>query len=61
MNGPRGYYVKGNKLHKDGKIMYDFTYVQNVKNKPNEQTEQNRISLRYREKNTWLPGGRRRE
>ena len=43
MNGPRGYYVKGNKSHKDRKIMYDFTDVQNVKNKPNEQTEENRI------------------
>ena len=35
--------------------LYDFTYMWNLKNKTNEQTEQNRKAHRYKEKNWWLP------
>ena len=38
MNGPRGYYAE----RKVRKILYDFTYMCNLKNKTNEPTEQNR-------------------
>ena len=34
-----GYYVKWNKSDRDEQIPYDFTYMWNLKNKTNEQTE----------------------
>ena len=45
MDGPRGYYAKLNKSDREGQILYDFTYTWNLKNKTNEQTEQNRTEL----------------
>ena len=45
MNGPRGYYAKWNKSHRERHILYDFTYMLNLKNKRNEQTKQNRNKL----------------
>ena len=38
MNGPRGYYAKGNKSDRKGQMLYNFTYMCNLKNKTNEQT-----------------------
>ena len=38
MDGPRGYYAKGNKLDRERQILYDFTYMWNLKNTTNEQT-----------------------
>ena len=31
MDGPRGYYVKWNKLNRERQILYDFTYMWNLK------------------------------
>ena len=31
MGGPRGYYVKWNKLNRERQILYDFTYMWNLK------------------------------
>ena len=31
MDGPRGYYVKGNKSNREIKTPYDFTYMLNLK------------------------------
>ena len=45
MDGTRGYYAKLNKSDREGQILYDFTYTWNLKNKTNEQTEQNRTEL----------------
>ena len=38
MDGPRGYYAKWNKSDRERQILYDFTYMWNLKNKTNEQT-----------------------
>ena len=32
VGGPRKYYTKGNKLHKERRIMYDFIYMLNLQN-----------------------------
>ena len=37
MDGLRGYYAKWNKSDKERQILYDFTYMWNLKNKTNEQ------------------------
>ena len=37
MDGPWGYYAKWNKLDKERQILYDITYMWNLKNKTNEQ------------------------
>ena len=37
MDGPRGYYAKWNKSVRERQILYDFTYICNLKNKINEQ------------------------
>ena len=39
MDGPRGYYAKWNKSDTEQQILYDFTYMQNLKNKINERTK----------------------
>ena len=36
-DGPRGYYAQCNKLARERQILYDFTYMWNLKNKINEQ------------------------
>ena len=46
MNGPRGYYTQWNKSEKD---LYDFIYMQNLKNKINTKPIQKQTH-RYREK-----------
>ena len=38
MNGPRGYYAKWNKSDREIQILYDFTFMWNLKIKTNEQT-----------------------
>ena len=47
MNGTRGYYSKWNKSDK-AKIQSDITYMWNLKNKTNEQTNKKQ-TLKYRE------------
>ena len=37
-DGPRGYYAKLNKSDRKWQVLYNFTYVWNLKNKTNEQT-----------------------
>ena len=32
MDGPRGYYAKGNKSDRERQIVYDITYMWNLKN-----------------------------
>ena len=49
MDGSRRYYAKWNKSDRERQIPYGFTYMWHLKNKTNEQTYQNRNSLRYRE------------
>ena len=39
MNGPWCYYAKWNKSDRERQILYYFTYIWNLKNKTNEQTE----------------------
>ena len=48
MNGPRGYYVKWNKLDRKRQVPYDFTYMWIVKYKTSEPTERKQ-TCRYRE------------
>ena len=40
MDEPRGYYAKWNESHRERQILYDFTYMWNLKKnqKTNEQT-----------------------
>ena len=33
MNGPKGYYANWNKSDKETEILYDLTYIANLKNK----------------------------
>ena len=37
MDGPRKYYAKWNKSDKERQILYNFTNIQNLKNKTKEQ------------------------
>ena len=37
MDGPGGYYAKGNKSDRVRQILYVFTYMWDLKNKTNEQ------------------------
>ena len=39
MDGPRGHFEKWNKSNRERQILYDFTYMWNLKNKTNK-TEQ---------------------
>ena len=48
MNGPRGYCVKWSKSDRERQMPYDFTYVWNLKNRINKQTEQKQTH-RHRE------------
>ncbi len=45
MAGPLGHYAKWNKSDRERQILYDFTYMWNLKTKTNEQTKQNRNRL----------------
>ena len=47
-DGSTGYYAKWNKSHRERQISYDRTYMWNLKNQTNEQTEQKQ-SHWYRE------------
>ena len=38
MDRPGGYYAKWNNLDGEGQMMYDSTYMWNLKNKTNKQT-----------------------
>jgi len=38
MNGAGGYYAKWNQSDRQRQILYDFTYMWNLKSKANEQT-----------------------
>ena len=49
LDGPRGYCAKGSKSHRERQIWYNFTYIQNLKNKTSEQTIKQKPSHRYRE------------
>ena len=40
MEGPRGYYAKGNKSDIEKQILYAFSSVWYLKNKTNKQTKQ---------------------
>ena len=42
MYRPTGYYAKWNKSDRERQILYDFTYMSNLKNKRNEQAKQRR-------------------
>ena len=42
MDGPRGYYAKWNKSEWEGQILYDFTYMWNLKNKTETDSETQR-------------------
>ena len=48
MDGPRGNYAECDKSDKGRQMPYDFTYMQNLKNRINEQVEQKQI-YRYKE------------
>lgn len=45
MDGPGGYYTKWDKLYRERKIPYDFTYMGYIRNKTSEQTKQNKNRL----------------
>ena len=36
MSGPRGYYAKWNKSRRERKILYNFTYMWNLRNQTKE-------------------------
>ena len=42
IDGPTGYCAKWDMSDRERQILYDFIYMWNLKNKTNEQTEQNR-------------------
>ena len=48
MNGPRGYYVKQSKLVKERQMLYDITYLWNLKSKTNDQPKRKQTHT-YRE------------
>ena len=49
MDGPTGYYAQRNKSVRERQILYDFTYIQNLKNRINEPTKLKQTQ-RYRER-----------
>ena len=49
MDGPRGYHTKWSKSDREGQILYDITYMWNLKNNNKRIYLQNRNRLRYRE------------
>ena len=51
MDGPAGHYAKWNKSDRERQILYDFTYVWNLKNKTNITEEKQNHMI-----NRWLPG-----
>ena len=53
LDGPSGYYAKWNKPDRKEQILYDFTYMWNLK-------QTNKIKQKYiRRANQWLSEGRR--
>ena len=59
VNGHRGHYTKWNKLDRERQTLYDFTYMWNLKNKTNKQTQQNRNRVIIQRRNRCLPEGRK--
>ena len=52
MDGPRGHYATGNKSDRERQILYDFTYMWNLKKKKRTniiKQKQSHRCLRYRE------------
>ena len=52
MNGPRRYYAKWNKSDKEKQILYDFTYMQNLKERNKGINIENRVDSQGT--NKWL-------
>ena len=52
MNGPRRYYAKWNKSDKEKQILYDFTYMQNLKKWNKGINVENRVDSQGT--NKWL-------
>lgn len=56
MNGPKGYYAKWSKSHRENQIPYDFTFMESKKTQSNKM-KQNQ-TLRYKEQAVFARGER---
>ena len=57
MDGPRVYYTKWNKSDRERQILYDITYLWNLKKNQLMNVTKNKYTYRYRKQTSSYQGG----
>ena len=58
MGGPREYYIQWSKSDRERQILYDITYMWNLKNNTNESIYKIETDSQTLKTNLWLPKGK---
>ena len=58
MDGPRDYYTKWSKSNRERQILYDITYMCNLKKDTNELIYRREANSQTSKTNLWLPKGK---